>query len=251
VGDTSSPQNQYGDVTTLKYKSIGWIAVAFLVVLAAAFTVAAFVRATQQPEAAPTVLFAGDSYTGGAGEQDPQNGYPQRIAREAGWNLHVDAEGATGFISDGRKSFPDARRLIDRLPDDKKTVPQVDILIVDAGRNDLDQSPDAIGNAVSDYLNQARKQWPEAKIVVIFPAYLTTSYAGDPNFYQQLLDKFRASVSAVGGTLIDPIAEGWYTNIDPASLTIGDQIHPNSEGNALIADRMTAALRKAGVIPAA
>jgi lysophospholipase L1-like esterase len=234
----------------LKYKSIGWIFLAFVAAVAAAVTVAAFVRATHEPDVPPTVLFVGDSYTAGTGEHDPAKGYPGRIASEAGWDLHVDAQGATGFISDGKKSFPDARRLIDRLADDKKNVPKVDILIVDAGRNDLEQPPDDIANALSEYLTQARKQWPEAKIVVVLPAYLTTEPI-DVNYYRELLEGFRESVSAVGGTLIDPIAEGWYANIDPATMTIDDGVHPNSRGNALIANRMMTALRKSGVIPAA
>ena len=98
----------------MKYRSIGWIFLAFLAALVATVTVAAFARVP------PTVLFVGDSYTGSACEQDPRNGYPGRIAREAGLDLRIDAEGATGFISDGRKSFADARRLIDRLAEDKK-----------------------------------------------------------------------------------------------------------------------------------
>ena len=49
-----------------------------------------------------SVLFVGDSFTAGAGVQNEIDAYPALVARSAGWNVHVDAQGATGFIADGK-----------------------------------------------------------------------------------------------------------------------------------------------------
>jgi lysophospholipase L1-like esterase len=235
----------------VKRRSIGRIVAALLAALATASTAIAVVHAghdSDAPSARPRVLFVGDSYTVGAMLRNAQDSYPQLIAVKASWDLHVDAQGATGFLSDGQGTGNgDTSRLIDRLAADKKNFPTVDLLIVDAGRNDMNRPFDEIANAISEYLTQAREQWPDAKIVAIFPAYVSTSKPFEG--YPELLDKINASVSAVGGTVIDPIAEGWYANIDPVSLTASDLTHPNLEGHAYIADRLIASLRTHGIIP--
>jgi lysophospholipase L1-like esterase len=210
----------------------------------------------------PRVLFVGDSYTGGAGVEDSQDAYPELIAQKAKWDLHLDAQGATGFIEDGRgvaDNF-DSSRLIDRLAADKQNFPKVDLLVVDAGRDDLTEQTlskpvlayhpaDEVANAILEYLTQARRQWPDAKIVEIFPAFVSTSKPYDG--YPELLAKVSAGLSAVGGTLVDPIAEGWYANIETASIMDPDGLHPNRRGHAYIAVRLMESLRQSGVIPVA
>jgi lysophospholipase L1-like esterase len=234
----------------VKRRSIGRIVAALLAALATALTAIAVVHAGRDgdaPAVRPSVLFVGDSFTGGAMLRDAQDAYPELIALKASWDLHVDAQGATGFISDGQGTGNgDTSRLIDRLAADKQSFPTVDLLIVDAGRNDLSHPPDEVANAISEYLTEARKQWPSAKIVEIFPVFVSSApYEG----YPELLDRARTGVLAVGGTLVDPYAEGWYTNSDPASLTAADGTHPNMAGHAFIADRLIASLRKIGIVP--
>jgi lysophospholipase L1-like esterase len=235
----------------VKRKSIGRIVAVLLAVVAAALTAIAVVHARRDgdvPSTRPSVLFVGDSYTVGAMLRNAQDSYPELIAVKASWDLHVDAQGATGFISDGQGTGNgDTSRLIDRLAADKRSFPAVDLLIVDAGRNDLGDPPEDVTTAISDYLTEARKLWPSAKIVEIFPAYVSTS--GPFEGYPELLDKISASVSAVGGTLVDPIAEGWYSNVNALSLTASDHLHPNLEGHAYIADRLLASLRRIGIVP--
>lgn len=196
----------------------------------------------------PSVLFVGDSFTAGTGVQNEVDAYPALIARNAGWNVHVDAQGATGFIADGRGTGNgNTSRLIDRLPATGHRFPEVDLLIIDAGRNDLSYPIEEIAAAVTEYLTQARRQWPGAKIVQILPAFVMSK---PYDTYPDLLDKINSSLAAVDGTLIDPFAEGWYTGADLESMLISDKVHPNWLGSAHIGDRLLASLHDRGLIPA-
>jgi hypothetical protein len=56
-------------------------------------------------------------------------------------------------------------------------------------------------------------------------------------------------MTAVDGTLVDPVAEGWYTNVDVTAMVIDDKVHPNELGNAYIADRLATSLRSKDIIP--
>jgi lysophospholipase L1-like esterase len=196
----------------------------------------------------PSVLFVGDSFTAGTGVQNEVDAYPALVARGARWNVHVDAQGATGFIADGKGTGNgDTSRLIDRLAEDGRQFPVVDLLIIDAGRNDLGYPTEEIAAAMSEYLAKARRQWPEAKIVQILPAFLMSR---PYDTYPDLLGRINSSLAAVDGTLIDPFAEGWYTDVNVDSLVVSDKVHPNWLGSAHIADRLLASLRDKGIVPA-
>lgn len=200
-----------------------------------------------QPIRRLSVLFVGDSFTYGAWVQDKNDAYPQLIAKRENWDLHVDAQGATGFVANGQGTGNgDTSRLIDRLAADRQNFPHIDLLVVDAGRNDFKYPLDDIADALSEYLYQARKAWPEAQIVEIYPAFISST---QDESYLSFLNKVRTNLLPVDGTLLDPLGEGWYAHIDPGSL-LADGVHPNRKGNAYIADRLIASLREKGVIPA-
>lgn len=245
-------------------KLIGQILLTLLAALAAVVTAMAVAHVSGNPAASSaiagqsqgstvadplSVLFVGDSFTAGAGVQNRIDAYPALIARSARWNVHVDAQGATGFIADGRGTGNgDTSRLIDRLAEDGRLFPEVDLLIIDAGRNDLSYPAEEIAVALSEYLAQARRQWPEVKIVQILPAFLM---ARPYDTYPDLRGKINSSLAAVDGTLIDPFADGWYAGADLDSMLITDRVHPNWLGSAHIADRLLASLHDKGIIPGA
>jgi lysophospholipase L1-like esterase len=222
-----------------------------LAALATAVTATAVVYARRDGNAQSvhplSVLFVGDSFTAGAGVQDAQDAYPEVIAQNANWDLHVDAQGATGFIADGQGTGNgDTSRLIDRLAANRQNFPKVDLLVVDAGRNDIDHPTEEIAGALSEYLTQARRQWPDAKIVEIFPFFVSSK---PPDTYPELVDAINTSLFAVDGTLVDPFAERWFANVAPESMVIQDGVHPNKAGNIYIADRFIASLRHKATIP--
>jgi lysophospholipase L1-like esterase len=227
----------------------GRILISLLAALAAAVTGVAVVRAGQTEAAMPaeplSVLFVGDSFAAGAGVE-PAEAYPMLVARSANWELHVDAQGATGFIENGQGTGNGTTsRLIDRLAEDGRRFPSVDLLIIDAGRNDLLHPTEEIAVAVSQFLTAAQRQWPNAKIVLVLPSYLRS---GAYPRYPDLRKNLNVSLRAVNGTLVDPIAEGWYTGADVGSMVNADKVHPNSRGNAFIADQLVASLSNKRII---
>lgn len=235
------------------HRLIGGMVAAVLAALAAVATATAIVHARRDGDAQPlrplSVLFVGDSYTAGAGVRNSQDAYPELVAQKAHWDLHVDAEGATGFIADGHGTGNgDTARLVDRLAANQRDFPKVDLLVIDAGRNDLLYPTEEVAAALAEYLTKARRLWPEAKIVEIFPAYVSSR---QPETYPKLLDAVNTRLRGVDATLVDPLAEGWYTNVDSESMVIRDGVHPNGKGNKYIAERLIASLRHEGIIPAA
>ncbi|OBA96617.1 hypothetical protein A5662_17570 [Mycobacteriaceae bacterium 1482268.1] len=220
-----------------------------LIALATASTATAVVHAGRDDGGPlvhrPSVLIVGDSFTAGVASH---TAYPELVARTADWDLHVDAQGATGFIADGQGTGNgDTSRLIDRLAEDGQRFPKVDLLIIDAGRNDLDHPTDDIVSAVAEYVAAARTQWPGAEIAEIFPTFVN---ATPFDAYSDLRARIATCLSAAHSTLIDPIAEGWYSDVDVETLVSEDRVHPNMAGNALIADRLSASLRRRAIIPA-
>jgi lysophospholipase L1-like esterase len=196
------------------------------------------------PTTRPSVLFIGDSFTAGATIQE-ERAYPALIARRELWDLHVDAQGGTGFIADGYATGNgDTSRLIDRLAADAHRYPRVDLVIIDAGRNDLSHPVGQLTAAMSQYLSAIRRQWPEAKIVTLVPSYVSP---GAYESYPALIETLAAAASAVGGVLIDPVAEGWYDAVDTASMLSADGVHPNTKGSAYIGARILTSLRDSNI----
>ena len=195
-----------------------------------------------------SLLVIGDSFVAGAGVTDPAQSYPAVLAHATGMRLSVDGQGGTGFISDAHGTGNgDTSKMLDRLAADGQRFPNPSVVLIDAGRNDLRYPVDQVGSAVSEYLDQARAQWPTADLVVVVPAFIA---ARPFDGYQDVLNRFERSASEVGATLIDPIAEGWYENTDVAALLSADEVHPNADGARLIAARMEQSLRSHSLLPA-
>ena len=197
----------------------------------------------------PPLLVIGDSFVAGAGVTDRGESYPALLADATGMRLLVDGQGGTGFINDAvGTGNGDTAKMIDRLIADGQKYPDAAVVLIDAGRNDLRFPVDDLGSAVSDYLDHARAQWPAADIAVVVPSFITLQpFDG----YPDVRSRFEASAAKVGATLIDPIAEGWYQNVDVPPLLAADQVHPGAGGALFIAEHMEQSLRSHGVIPTA
>ncbi|MGC0362824.1 lysophospholipase L1-like esterase [Rhodococcus sp. 27YEA15] len=196
------------------------------------------------PDTAPTALWFGDSFTAGI------NGiglgaYPRIVCVRMGWECNVDAQGSTGFLNDGAPEYQGTTtRLANRLPTSIARY-RADIVFVDGGRNDLHMSPAELFPAIASYVDAVRKAWPNARLVLIVPTYVTpVPYEGHDGFVAAL-DEYAATVDA---TVIDPVADRWYDDVDLKSLTFEDGVHPNAVGNALIAQKLLASLAVRGVI---
>jgi lysophospholipase L1-like esterase len=195
-------------------------------------------KGTQRPSA----LFAGDDFTGGHGGF-ARNAYPYIVCSTIGLNCNVDAQSGTGFVNDGRDYATGTFRLIDRLRTDRM-IYDVNLVVVDAGRNDLEAQPDVYGEALEQYLREVTRLWPAAEIVVIAPSWLSaepySDYTARTSMISQITESF-------GGVLIDPVAEGWYKGVDVSTKVLSDGVHPNPAGHELIADKFAESLRSHGI----
>lgn len=224
------------------------IFLALLVLTLGATLVAAAVNSAGKG-APPTLLVIGDSFVAGAGVPDAGMAYPALLADATGMRLFTDGQGGTGFVNDAHGTGNgDTSKMIDRLSSDGKNFPDASVVVIDAGRNDLRFPLQDVGNAVSEYLDKARAQWPAADIVVIVPAFITSEpFDG----YREVLSSFKSSASKIGATLIDPNADGWYRNVDATKLVSADRVHPNADGARFIAEHIEESLRSQGLVPAA
>lgn len=190
----------------------------------------------------PSALFVGDNFPAGYGGIG-RNAYPQIVCHSVGLNCGVDAQPGTGFVNDGREFSSSTFRLIDRLPTAQKLY-DPDFVIIDAGRNDLQIEPPILAKAMAQYLQQVKRIWPAAKIVVIAPYYLSAVPDAD---YGARISLISQMVKSNHGLLIDPLAEGWYEGVDEFDMVLPDGLHPNQAGQEFIAERLANSLQNRGI----
>jgi lysophospholipase L1-like esterase len=203
----------------------------------------------QQPPASmeltrrPSLLVVGDDYASGYGGV-PRNAYPYILCNTVGVNCNVDAQTGTGLLNDGRTYSPGMHRLIDRLTTDYERY-NVDIVVVDAGRNDLQAPLTSLSSTLDRYLTRVGQLWPDARVVVLAPAQLTNEQAPD---YPARTAAMSDVVARHRGILIDPAADGWYNDVDLSTIRAEDGLHPSPLGHQLIARKLGEALQRYGII---
>jgi len=191
----------------------------------------------------PSILVVGDDFASGYGGI-PRNAYPYILCNAVDTNCNVDAQTGTGLLDDGRAYSPGMHPLIGRLATDFDRY-TVDIVIVDAGRNDSQASPGALGGALDKYLDRVGELWPDARVVVVGPANLSVEQAPD----------YPARIAAIGevaarhrAILVDPAGEGWYSDVDLSTIRAKDGLHPTPLGHQLFARKLGEALAQHGII---
>jgi len=188
-----------------------------------------------------TALFIGDDFAAGF-EGVYTYTYPYVICDAFDLNCNVDAENGTGLISDGQSYSPSNSSLANRLPRDQQ-IYDADLIIVDAGRNDIEAGVGvaAYGQAMEQFLTEVKRTWPAATIAAIAPSPMTTQpYAK----YGDIVSVLSYVTKSLGVVLIDPIAEGWYNDVDipENQIQFRDQYYPNQKGQALIAQKLAESL---------
>ncbi|MDJ0428047.1 SGNH/GDSL hydrolase family protein [Rhodococcus fascians] len=205
--------------------------------------------------AARSALFVGDSYTVGPSSV-PDFGYPCLTATNLGWNCNLGSQPGTGYISGG----PDHRlpRVLgalevaslnasERLPRLRENF-DADVVVLDAGRNDLQYGPIYLSNMFLYTVERARETWPRARIVAIAPWFIDDpdvefdSDEGPVRVGPYLEGKLREVPENAAVTFIDPGALGWFVDEDVSALLADDGIHPNPDGHKRIAEKLTAAM---------
>ena len=151
--------------------------------------------ATATPTADPVVrsLWIGDGYTA---QSCP-------AAKELGWKCRVDAQQGTGFLSDGSSFDADFATVGDRLADLPRKDP--DVVVVDAGRNDLGvYATAAVLDAMDGYLAALRERYPDAVLVQVVP-WTRADPTPDPEVAQavvRLMDEYDGHALDPAGTVL-------------------------------------------------
>jgi acyl-CoA thioesterase-1 len=181
-----------------------------------------------QPLVPGTVVLAfGDSVTHGTGAKKDEN-YPTLLAQRSGWKV-VNA-GIPGDTAGAAKSRIDALLL--------KTNPA--LVIVELGGNDFlrRRSESAVKEDLRAVL-QAVKKAGAMPVLVAVPEFSLVGFGGlsDSAIYAALAEEEKV-------LLVQDVFSKVLS--DPSLRT--DRIHPNAEGYRVLADGITDALVKAGLL---
>jgi lysophospholipase L1-like esterase len=197
----------------------------------------------QMFDSKPTLLLVGDSFAGGTGDPNVLN-YPYLLARKEGWHVALDAQGGTGFVHRVDNVSPPGVPFIERLDGDAAIYHyRVDYVLIDGGRNDLGEPPEPVLAAADEYIKKVHSFWPNAKIIIVLPSFVTPKVA---NNYPALAQGLRRTAESVGADVIDPVAQRWYRDIDVKRLLWKDGVNLNGDGNAYYADKIIENLTRMG-----
>jgi lysophospholipase L1-like esterase len=178
----------------------------------------------------PTALFIGDSYTEGASTREMT--YVCTAATRMGWLCDLAARGGTGYISGG----PANRTTDEYLGPTTSFSERIahlavqydpDIVVLDGGRNDHFPPREDVFKAMRQTIADARRVWPDARIVFVRPRYLAEP-GDDLGFDDEFMARLESSSIAEGVLFIDPIAS--FVGTDTSALLTADGVHPNPRG---------------------
>lgn len=191
-------------------------------------------------DAAPTILVIGDSFAAGVADQTVT--YPELVADMLHFRLEKDAIGGRGFFVHERdgKPIPAFGESLDF--DITNYRPRY--VIVDGGRNDLDKPADSVVQAMNAYLTKLRAGYQDATIIVVVPVFVKEEQDND---YRLVANGTRRITADIGGYVIDPLAEGWYTDVDMTPLLWHDGVLPNDLGSKYYAQRIVDDLHQWGI----
>jgi lysophospholipase L1-like esterase len=205
-----------------------------------------------QPPAAtrPSALFIGDSYTGGSRPADTgasglaEMSYGCMAAVRMGWLCDLAAMPGTGYISGG----PANRSTYEYLgvtTSFSERIPHLaakydpDIVFLDGGRNDLFPPREDVFKAMRGTIEDARRTWPNAKIVFVRPRFLAKP-GDDLGFDDNFMARLESDPATSGVLFVDPIAS--FIGTDTSALLSTDGIHPNPQGERDLASALVGSL---------
>jgi lysophospholipase L1-like esterase len=218
--------------------------------MAAAPAAVSIERPRPAKTSAPTVLFIGDSYTAGNGlaELSPSC----RAAVQMGWLCQLSAVPGTGYVSGGPANRFNVDPYIGRSTSLAERIPKLaeiydpDVVVLDAGRNDLFPPRDDVFKAMAATIGEARRAWPTATLVFVRPRFLAHP-EDDLGFDDAFVAALLRQPGAEGMVIIDPIS--WSIGSNTSGMLSDDGIHPNQLGEQEIATGLVNSLMGHGFHP--
>ena len=195
------------------------------------------------PGPGSVVSVIGDSYTtgspgkGGIGEK----GWPSILARRQGWTVHKDAQGASGYLSQGftGKAF-DGLLFIDQVR--KLPAQDPDLVIVFGSDNDRGHTEGPwYERKVRETLAAVKAAAPDAYLVVA----TTFIHADEPSPELDLIRDVeqRETARIPCAVFVDPMAEAWM-GTKHADLIYPHDDHPTDAGHLHLANLWERDLRR-------
>jgi acyl-CoA thioesterase-1 len=172
-----------------------------------------------------TILVLGDSLSDGF-QLKRSEAYPALIAnklRDAGLNLQVTNASATGGTTDGG---------LERLPAHLKR--KIDIFILELGLNDAFRGLPVgqIQNNLQQIIDRVKARNPDVRVVI---AGMQLPNYGTDDYVSAFGKMFGELATKSGATLVPYLLDGVAG--DP-SLNLPDGIHPNADGQKILAENV-------------
>jgi lysophospholipase L1-like esterase len=150
--------------------------------------------------------------------------YTKVLQFKEGWVLTVLSHGGTGYMAGaaGAKYGDQVTAVVNAKPS---------IVIVEGSITDRYYKPADVQKAAASLFDRLRAQLPNAKVVVVGPAWAGANPPAD------VVGVERAVKAAAAGRValfVDPIAEHWFTGRN-ASFVDVDHVSPTDQGHKLIA----------------
>lgn len=193
------------------------------------------VVAATNGRSAPVALVLGDSYSAGVGASTPEGGWPALVGANLGWDMEVLSAPGGGYSLPGTNG----QSIVGMFESTDIATLQPNIVIIQSGYNDTSAQDEDVRAAIGRLQDDLRAQLPDTPVVVVgqfWPGEPTPSSTARAATIQ------RAWSGYEGALVLDPIAEGWST------FNTTDDRHPDDAGHALIAERIVAAIRSAGLV---
>jgi acyl-CoA thioesterase-1 len=186
----------------------------------------------QASDATRTIVFFGDSLTAGYGLNDPSTeAYPALIQRK------IDAAGLHGRVVNAGLSGETTAGGLRRV--DWVLRQPVDVFVLALGGNDglRGINPTVSRANLQQILERVHSKYPQAKLVL---AGMQMPPSLGPDFTRAFQEIFAEVAAKNEATFIPFLLEGVGGD---AQLNQGDQIHPNAEGHAVVAENVWKVLR--------
>jgi len=172
-----------------------------------------------------TVLFLGTSLTAGLG-LDPDSAYPQQIQRK------IDASALPYQTVNAGVSGETSAGLLRRL--DWVLQAPAAVIVVETGANDglRGQAVEGTKATIGQILTRIRTERPDAKIVL---AQMEAPTNLGPDYTRAFHAMFPALAKEYGVTLMPFLLNGVAGEV---KLNQGDGVHPNDDGERIVADNV-------------
>ena len=187
--------------------------------------------------AGSVVAFYGDSYTFGEQASSPAHRWSTLLCQHEGWIEANAAINGLGFVANRDVADDAVQAVVEAHPD---------VIIVTMGLNDTfvaDEQLDAITAAIHDDFARFRVEAPHARLIVVAPFWIPAPVSPE---YVAVAEAVKAGAVAAGADYVGGAGD-WLAG-HPEWRADDQYQHPNDDGYAEIARRMTIEMEKLGVI---